>query len=297
MAKNIKVIFILSQGHSGSTFLGLILGSHPEIFGLGELARLEHHLPKVCGICDSSCEYWTKRASLPVLRRYLSQGWNIQAISREIHRYHRSIYSYLAEWFDYSIFVDSSKYPDWIRRQLRYRRNWRSMTPILIHLTRDGRAVINSHLRKSPERGIEAATSRWLRSTGKILRLYDEFQGPKYRLAYENLASRPEEMISSLCQFLQINYFPGMLNYWEHEHHQIGGNTGARSLISQRDAESHGSRAVKSGEWHDGYYKNMGRTIKLDLRWKTELPPKYLEYFERHAGELNRPFSFDGNEP
>lgn len=292
-----KIVFIMSHGHSGSTFLGLVLGSHPKIFGLGELARLEHHLPKICGICEQSCKYWKESASLPTLHRYFCQGWSLKIIRRELYRYHRSIYSYLANWFNYSIFVDSSKNPDWIRSQLRYRRNWQSMTPILIHLTRDGRAVINSFLRKFPELGIEKITHRWLRSTSQHIKLYKKFDGPKFSIAYESLASRPEKMVRELCQFLDIEFFPDMLNYWEHEHHQIGGNTGARSLISQESNENRKIKPVKPGDWHEGYYKNMGKTIKLDLRWKQELPPAYQEYFERHAGELNRLFSFNGTEP
>jgi hypothetical protein len=288
-----KVVFIMSQGHSGSTVLSLILGSHPEIFGLGELAHLERHQPKVCGICPDTCEFWRKRASLPILRRYFAPEMNFRVISREAQRYRRSIYSYLAEWFGYSIFVDSSKYPGWIRGQLRYRRNWQSMTPILIHLTRDGRAVINSYLRKFPDMGVETVTGRWLRSTSKNLELYEEFEGPKLCIAYEDVASRPEEMIGRLCRFLDIEYFPDMLNYWEHEHHQIGGNTGARSLILKKTAEGGGIQTVKPGDWHGGYYKEMGKTIKLDMRWKTELSPECLEYFDKHAGEVNRPFSFD----
>jgi hypothetical protein len=84
-----------------------------------------------------------------------------------------------------------------------------------------------------------------------------------------------------------------MLNYWEHEHHQIGGNTGARSLILKKTAEGGDIQTVKPGDWHGGYYKEMGKTIKLDMRWKTELSPECLEYFDKHAGEMNRPFSVD----
>ncbi len=291
-----KVVFIMSQGHSGSTFLALVLGSHPEIFGLGELARFEHHLPKICGICENTCEYWRKRAYLPILHRYFSQGWNFRVFTREILRYQRSIYSYLADWFDYSIFVDSSKYTYWIRAQLRYRRTWKSMTPILIHLTRDGRAVINSFLRKNPELRIEKITNRWLRSTFKQLKVYNRFDGPKCRIAYEDIASRPEEMIRRLCQFLEIEYFPNMLSYWEHEHHQIGGNTGARSLISLENDENRGIKNLKPGDWHKEYYKTMGKTIKLDLRWKKELPARIPEILRSTRRRVEQKIHFRRNE-
>lgn len=284
----VKVVFIASTAHSGSTLLDLILGSHPRIFGLGELKQLEKRLPRICGICNEDCRFWLGSASTRILLRHCSRGLNIRSLMGEACRYQRSIYAYLAEWFGYSILVDSSKYPAWIRRQLRYRRHRKEMTPFLLHLTRDGRAVINSHIRKYPERGVKKITEEWIRLTKEILNLYEGFDGPRYRVAYEDLASRPDETISEICRFLGVDYVPSMLSFWEHEHHNIDGNAGTRSLIASKNKP-----VVKPGVWHNGYYDNMGRAIKLDLRWKEELAANSLEYFEKHAGDLNRSFRYD----
>jgi hypothetical protein len=281
------------MGHSGSTLLDLILGSHPEVFGLGELATLNKFWPKICGICEGECKYWHGRASLTVLRRHFLHGSKTRLAIRELSRYYRSIYSYLSEWFGYSIFIDSSKRPEWVGKQLRYRRHWKTMTPYLIHLTRDGRGVVNSYLRKYPERGIETITEQWIQTTHNTIMLYDQFKGPKCRIAYEKLATRSDELIRKVCNFIGIDYNHEMLSYWNYEHHNINGNAGTLSLISRKSSKGLDRPAVKAGTWHRGYYQKIDKNIILDLRWKAELSREQIEHFEKYAGKLNYPYRYD----
>lgn len=59
---NKKIILICSAGHSGSTLLDLVIGSHRKAFSLGEIT----HLPKnfalntecMCGAAVKNCEFW-----------------------------------------------------------------------------------------------------------------------------------------------------------------------------------------------------------------------------------------------
>ena len=62
---NQKVIFISGAGHSGSTLLGFILGSHSDCFYCGE-AKKTNFLgdekkalrKRVCKICGINCPIW-----------------------------------------------------------------------------------------------------------------------------------------------------------------------------------------------------------------------------------------------
>jgi hypothetical protein len=64
----IKYVYICSAGHSGSTLLDLLLGSHSRMFSLGEIS----HLPKnislntlcACGHPVRSCRLWSKVISI-----------------------------------------------------------------------------------------------------------------------------------------------------------------------------------------------------------------------------------------
>jgi hypothetical protein len=70
----VKVIFIASLSHSGSTLLDLMLNAHPEVASVGELkqlgrfARLEkpnRQLRCTCGAESLlSCKFWTRVSDL-----------------------------------------------------------------------------------------------------------------------------------------------------------------------------------------------------------------------------------------
>ena len=77
-----KVIFVMGPGHCGSTLFDLIMGSHSDVFSLGEFHRIhgaiddfQEGYPKICGVCTGRCEFWNQRASLPILKMYFSCIW------------------------------------------------------------------------------------------------------------------------------------------------------------------------------------------------------------------------------
>ncbi len=304
-----KVVFIMGSGHCGSTLLELILGSHSNIFGLGELQRLPQvvdepyqDFPKLCQICVDECEFWNRRVSFPVLKRYFSRKHIYSFIARHISHYHKSIYHYLFRWSGHDILIDSSKQVKWIKHQLRPSYHWREITPILLYITRDGRAVVNSLLRKYPDRDIAKVTMRWKRSVEDMNKFYENFPSDERLIvSYEKLATQPSQIISNLCEFLRIKYEPAMLQYWIHDHHTTLGNLGTRSLIFRYRAYDDlkiGQETVPKNsfeqlrEMHGNYYEKLGMTIKLDLRWKEELSKEQLQVFEAIAGEANRPFAY-----
>lgn len=59
-----KYTYICSSGHSGSTLLDLLLGSHSQVFSLGEVSHLPKNLalntPCTCGAPVRECPFWSK---------------------------------------------------------------------------------------------------------------------------------------------------------------------------------------------------------------------------------------------
>ena len=57
-----KCIYICSAGHSGSTLLDLLLGSHSNVTSLGEINQLSKNLSLntlcTCGEEIRSCDFW-----------------------------------------------------------------------------------------------------------------------------------------------------------------------------------------------------------------------------------------------
>jgi len=306
-----KVIFIMGAGHSGSTLLDLIIGSHSKAFSLGELwsisaDQVSKKQSLICGVCAGECAFWNRRASLPVLRSYFGR-WNRSnrlafALYRYLGGFKGNIYRHLLEWSRAEVLVDSSKRVWWIRRQLLPSWFWRGMNPFLIYLHRDGRAVANSLLRKFPERGMAAIAKGWVRGTQQRERYFRAF--PRHRrlqLAYEQLATDPEGVINSVCDWLDIRYEPEMLRYWQHDHHPVAGNLGARSLIFKYREQFDGGLAAYWSQINEGdrytnqaHYDELGMAIKLDLRWRHELSREQLDIFDTVAGAVNRPYAYEG---
>ncbi|MGH8906676.1 MAG: sulfotransferase [Egibacteraceae bacterium] len=99
-------------------------------------------------------------------------------------------------------------------------------TSLVIVLARDGRAVVNSRLRKY----LEIATA-WVAQMHGTEDLASRFPGPVLRVRYKELASRPERTLRALADFVGIVFDPTMLTPRGSEQHPLGGNDGTPFLL------------------------------------------------------------------
>ena len=153
MKEKIKIIYILGDGHSGSTILDLILGSHTEIEGVGELTtfdRYKQYLLKdktaskdflcACGATIDKCGYWNK-----IMDR-LSAAVDPSALEinpknrEEFENYNHAIMKAVLEVSGKRIICDSSKE---LHRLTRLSQG-EDFDIFIIHLVRDARAVAYS---------------------------------------------------------------------------------------------------------------------------------------------------------
>ncbi|MGD1854401.1 MAG: sulfotransferase [Leptolyngbyaceae cyanobacterium] len=314
-----KVLFILGTAHSGSTLLSLMLSSHHKIFALGELSNLPDFHKKdrsICDICEGKCSFWDTQFSSEELNRltdclvnqrlhkYIPLKVERQVRSLigrdQIFRPYTKIFSKLPD--SVQVLIDSTKTVWWIEKQLQlpeFRPNG-GLKPKLLHLVKDGRAVIASQIRRRPNSDIEKLSHKWLQRVTKSQALFESFpQADRLCIAYEALATEPEKTLREICNFLDLDFTPKLLPYWESEHHFISGNTGTRSLIqkyrrqeSPSDTDSiHQKQNSSSAKDFKYYADDVGFQIKLDVRWKSELSPEQIQAFERIAGEVNRPYA------
>ena len=305
-----KVIFVMGPGHCGSTLFDLIMGSHSDVFSLGEFHRIHRAIddfqegyPKICGVCTGRCEFWNQRASLPILKMYFSRKNKYRSLFGKVSQCVFNPYKFLFKWSEKSVLVDSSKQPSWFRRRLTPSYTWRDMVPYLIYMCRDGRAVVNSYLRKYPERGIANIAENWKRQINEMNKFYENFPSTRrMKVKYEELATYPERVGQSICNFVDLKYEKEMVRYWTHEHHHLFGNGGTKSLIFKyRMKFEHQSVSLQkrlnnnnSKKYYGSkYYQEVGLAIKLDLRWHRELSQEQLEVFDSIAGNTNKPFIYE----
>ena len=166
------------------------------------------------------------------------------------------LFETIAETWDKKVLVDSSKN---IHKALAMHEHRPQRTRI-VFLTRDGRGVFHSRRSSgfSPERSVGA----WRRYNERALRLLRRRIAPQdlLQLKYEDLVANVPRELDRLCAFLEIDFYPAMLDLAAGERHVFNGN-------DTRFARDQG--------------------IRRDERWKSALQAGELAYFMRHAGALN----------
>jgi hypothetical protein len=311
LQRPVDTLYILAAGHSGSTLLNLLLGSHPQAHAVSEItyfaANILHNEPCTCGKSIRACELWRgvaheleKKLGFDVLAqperldlgyvdaptgvyqatRAYRAAWKIRRVAAyasmlgPIHiptwvnrRFHAAVDNKLALYEAIRVasgtrlIVDSSK--DYVDGYEIYRR--RPAQTRLILLTRDGRAVFNSNLRRGF--GRDYALRVWRNyyrfaplALGRAVNRSDV-----YTMRYEDLATNPTAALRGACDFLQLDFDPRMLDTSWRTHHITSGNN-----------------------------MRFGATgVRLDVKWRSELSAANRAFFERHAGALNRSLGYE----
>jgi hypothetical protein len=149
-----------------------------------------------------------------------------------------------------------------------------------IHLIRDGRAVAASRqsLNFGPGPDIVAQARDW---AAKIRSARSQAQSCFHYLEirYENLISNPETVLKAICNDLELDYHPALLNY---------------PVIAQSRLNEFQDWRLPSGEiLSEGAYRRAihQRTLMpLDAdridHWRTTLTPEEIAAFEEEAGDL-----------
>ncbi|MGF1494970.1 MAG: sulfotransferase [Microcoleaceae cyanobacterium] len=304
-----KVIFVLGIGRSGSTLLDYMLGSHPRCFDLNEISKLpeihRHRERESTQIFwNKEGKYWEQKFTPEELDRLVAGLSNHRLnplIPLKVERFFRQLfgadyilnpYSQIFDKIDADVLVDSSKYVDWVSKKLNAREfRAGSLQGYLIHLVRDGRAVLNSYSRVYKDLTVEQFSRRWSTLMRQDEQFFEKFPAERKLLVrYEALASDPEATLTQICNMVGLSYDPEMIEYWKHEHYGIVGNFGTRSII---DKYKGNQTEEKVQDVHGSYYEKQGITIRLDLRWKNELPQEKIDEFYRLVGDMNKPYEWD----
>ena len=310
-----QLVYITGSGHSGSTLLDRLLGSHPDISALGEVHRFSLGLHRDekpfrcdCGKTIGACSFWTEaltnvamrtgldpvelRETLQttdhrVLKRpsgenYFNAQTNYRFLPAQPEKYILTLtprilapilesVGFLGRQLEYarkshtlfeavsditgaSTIIDSTKNPVRMRAlQLTAPYGFK-----VIYLSRDGRAVTNSRIKRQSIT-MEKAAKIWVAENRKVrvvLRAMREIE--VLNVNYEMLCNSLEQEMKRIFQFLGLPNCPVNLTT---ERHAIGGNP---------------SRF------------NVRKSVVVDDKWRDELSTSELEIFNRIAGSEQR---------
>ena len=297
--KKIPLIYILSNGRSGSTILDMLLGSFPGIWTLGEaqLLPLELNVGGVCGTGETirDAAFWKdlvdtirfeeEDMSVSYFRRTNAHGSHTGAVLRRqllemfggrgepdrIERYGRLNYEFFARVIQHAEahgfadrihwLVDASKDP--------YRLMWLQRSGYfdirVIHLTKQPPAFVYSTARheggKISKYMVLRMTLRWIIENAIMKRVCDTCFLPTqvYPLAYETLANDAAQSFRKIGEHFNID----LADYAPHRF---------------REYANYGISGNKS-RWENAQ-------VRLDEKWKTQLP-KHHQYL---VSWLTRPF-------
>lgn len=262
-SRQIPVIYVLSNGRSGSTLLDLLLGCHPDIWTVGEAQILpwelkENRAPCGCGKLVAECDFWQPiLPEIPIdqgtyriehFREKHTQGrvlrWPLlpDAWRREVGSARQSAAAeyaqlngqYLQVVWDSAEkrrghpikwLVDASKDP--------YRLLWLLQSGMfdlrIIHLVKDPRAFTYSMTKTHPGRINRTVrfAGRWLVENTHFAHLLNQpaLHGKVMRIRYEDMATAPEQTLSQLGSWLGVDYSGvSLTDFRQNENHAVSGN-------------------------------------------------------------------------
>jgi hypothetical protein len=245
MPEPVRILYIASMGHSGSTLLDYLLSAHSRVFSVGEIIFLSdyahvrrekdqvHRFGSEC-TCGAetvwACPFWTEVDRVLTARSGMTlRDLELRQAEPAAFREHNTaLFEAVAEVAGTRVIVDSSKAPRRLRMLLRHT----DLDVRPIHLVRHPRASVHSHLRKNPEQ--PWATARMAaRFVATTLYLRAVLAGrPRARVRYERLVRDPEGYTRRLTEFAGLEYEPEQLTWAGREHHNIGGNQMRRTTDS-----------------------------------------------------------------
>ena len=296
-----NLVSIVGAGHSGSTLLDMILGSHSHICSVGEISHWDEYLSTKhtcsCGSQIDSCEFWKH-----IVEEWYNYLGTVRPAVSTTDTRSKTVYG-ISDSFRYrSSLLLTLLFPMYKRRQLidtllpEYDQRADNILKLYnhirgcadkpmicdsskavyrfrllhahkphqskaIYLTRDGRAVASSHFKREGK-AVEASARRW-----QLANIYTRYMLrtlPKetyIHVRYEELCRAPEATLTRICTFLGCPYDSAMLQFSGATQHNIGGN---RMRLN-------------------GLFE-----IKEDVKWRDTLSKQQINTFEKIAGKTNR---------
>jgi len=282
---DLKIVYIVGPGRSGSTLFGDVLAQSPNVVHVGELLwywkRRQMRPPSHCGcgLALDTCPFWTsvvERSAFasdidtPLIDKIFSnlgssrrwpglwwQGRSGQMVWPNYGERLAELYQAIADVSGATVVVDSSKQPG----PALVVANLDGVDARFIHLTRDPRAVVRSWKTAkfddvSPADSLEVipplrATLNWnARAFGaEVLVARRAAPGRYKRIAFESFVDAPQQRYVELMEF-------------------IGEPAASSFFVDERTVRLAPSHTIAG---NPGRRAGAPREIELDQAWRTEL--------------------------
>jgi hypothetical protein len=301
-----KILYIAGYSRSGSTILDIILSSHPQIFGTGELGYLFDDWIAGTRLCTceqkhANCVFW-KNLKLPdginfkeaqQIVRQIETRKNLKfLVSNKFHHeivekyrlIQTALYNYIFETSGKEIIVDSSKSSRDMAGRFYALHTFTNFDVYVIHLVKNGLRIIESYVKKGRNWAIEgyvkndhflAARSSvgWLLANKIAYDLGEKLPKGKYlQLRYEDLIYDPPKILNKIGEFINENLAEVINNVKESKSFTAKHNVGGNRLRLEKEIK---------------FNPSIDNEKKISLSFKDRLTFKLI------AGKLNRRFGYN----
>lgn len=271
--KKIKVLNLSALSYSGTTWLNLLLGSHPEVFTLGPPHRVwalrEEKLKGACLVHGESCKFWSG----------FGEFWNQTD----------NFFIALSEYSGKSIFLMDNASQDFIDATMRHP----DIEVLSGRYVRDARAITASYARKMADKGVSYIESiqpkSWFYTSFMSIPSIENLKKSSQMVVhYEEAVDNQAAFLKKAGDFLRIEYEQDAFKFWEADHHITSGNQGPIAMI-----KLHQGLNVGNFESREIYEKQLERLKEYptkafsDERWRDQLSLDDLTEFDKLMGKKN----------
>ncbi|MDY7012777.1 MAG: sulfotransferase [Cyanobacteriota bacterium] len=307
--KNPPICFILSAARSGSTLLRIILAGHPQVFAPPQLCLLQFNtLAERKAVLTGEYRFWREGAIQALKQAEGCPTEEAQKLMQQLEdrqlttqKFYRELQQRLTD----RLLVDkTTTYPFNLTTLQRAETDFDD--PLYIHLLRHPYGAIHSFEEAKLELTLapfipklkdretfpftrrELAELLWLISNQNILKFLRSVpQNRQYRLQFETLVTQPETTVKNLCQFLELDFHPEMLQpYADRQQKMTEGLNSASGMLGDLKFYQHKDINAKVADrWQDRYTFDF----LSEATWEVARSLGYDEAIEsgdREEGEL-----------
>ncbi|MFY8148131.1 MAG: sulfotransferase [Prochlorococcaceae cyanobacterium] len=228
----LRVLYITSRGHSGSTLLDLLLSGHSAITSVGEIKMLPaaDSSRKLCschGLDPQECPWWRQVQDHLVQSTGLRfEDLQLESVDPWVnHRHNLALYESVAAVSGCRTIVDSSKNLPRLQDLLQGVELYGGYEVLPIHLLRGPLGVVHSYVRKSKVRSPEELAElcyNYIKSCSKADELLH--QRPHLLVRYERLAARPRQELMRLMEVIGLPFEEAQMDWGRGPRRNLNGN-------------------------------------------------------------------------
>ena len=201
-----QVVLLAGLPHGGTTITNILLGQHPAVFSAGDLENFPHKQLKhlcSCGEPASACPFW-----LDMRNRFAAFA------ERDKLQRMAFLYETICQQSGSRYVVDVCHD---VRRAKELLRN-PYVDFFLVHLIRDGKAVVYSRLRLDYEirhltgfgwkhvRTVLRTTHKWRRHVSSLAKVGEKLGSKFLQIGYEDICQNPSHSLPKIGAFLDLDY-------------------------------------------------------------------------------------------